>query len=75
MAALSGLDEKLRIYEDSCQHLIQALVSFMKLPRISIVVFPAMSERCSHLHCLQEALKAEGPQQELATHATHSAAQ
>ena len=75
MDALSGLDEELRIYEDSCQHLIQALVSSTKLPRTSIVVFPAMSERCSHLHCLQEALKAEVSQQEVATHATHSAAQ
>ena len=72
MDALTGLDEKLRIYEDSCQHLIRALVSSMTLPCISIVVFTAVSERGSDPHCLQEALKAEDSQP---THATHSAGQ
>ena len=76
MDAVLGLDERLRIYQDSCQHLIQALVSSTNLPHMSpAVVFPAMSGRCSHPHYLQEALKAEGSQQEQATHATPSAGQ
>ena len=74
--ALLGLDEKLREYENSCQHLIQALVSSTRAPCISLsVVSPATSERCSHPRCLQEALKAEGSQQEQGIHAKQSAGQ